>query len=277
MITCGTASGERRVAHGAFKARGVTLIELIVVIAIIAILIAVIMPAISNARQAAYKTAALSQEHQLGLAAMLYTNDFDTRMVPSTNYGIPETEPERIWSVNLFGYAGNNKGPFIAKGSNGMYPGSWKLRGWGSFGMNAATSIDVEDGCEESQEDKQSCDSFTEAAIVDKSDNPALVPLFTTTPAGPTEKNYRGYEFNPYNGLPRPDNVRESAPLVSDIDLVPDFYVLPPDLLKAVFARYNATGKKEGFAPVLFADGHSKAYSAKAIEFGKTGILWRFR
>lgn len=256
---------------------GMTLIELIVVIAIIAVLVAIIFPAIANARQAANKVAAIGQERQLGLAAELYANDSDGYSAPSTNYSLDPTDPDRIWPGLLFGYAGDSKAAFIAKGSKGQYPGTWHLRGWGSFGMNSATAVDPDLGCQESDDDKTNCSAFTTATVIDKAANPAFVPLFTTTPEGPTEKNYRGYEFNAYNGLPRTDNVDESPPLISDRDLVPELPVLPGDFIKAVFARYNSTGLDEGFAPVVFADGHAKAYTAKQIKTGKTGILWRFR
>src|SRR5438034_10750410 len=114
---------------------GMTLIELIVVIAIIAVLAAIIFPAIANARQAANKTAAMGQEQQLGMAAMLYSNDFDGYSAPSTNYSLSTEDPGRMWTTVLFTYAGNSKAAFIAKGSKGQFPGSWRLRGWGSFGM----------------------------------------------------------------------------------------------------------------------------------------------
>lgn len=257
--------------------KAMTLIELIVVIAIIAVLVAIIFPAIANARQAANKTAAISQERQLGLAAELYSNDSDGYSAPSTNYTLDPTDQNRMWPNLLFGYAGDSKAAFIAKGSKGQYPGSWHLRGWGSFGMNSATAVDPDFGCEETDKDKTSCYAFTSSTVIDKAANPALVPLFATTPEGPTEKNYRGYEFNPYNGLPRTDDVEQSPPLVSDRDLVQELIILPGDYIKAVFARYNSTGLDEGVAPVLFADGHAKVYSAKQIKTGKTGILWRFR
>ncbi len=256
---------------------GMTLIELLVVITIIAVLVAIIMPTIANTRQAAYKTGALKQLQTLSQASMLYSADYDTFIAPSTNYGVSEDDEGRMWTQTLFTYAGHSKQPFIAKGSNGQYPGSWKLRGWGSFGMNSATALDLINGCDETQLDKSSCSAFNEPVIVDKSLNPSAIPLFTSTPAGDTAKNYRGWEFNPYNGLERDSNIMESAPLVSDRDLVQEFVVLPGDYIKAVYARYNATGKDEGFAPIVFADGHAKVFSAKQIAYGKTGILWRFR
>ena len=256
---------------------GLTLVELIVVIAIIAILVAIIFPTIASTRNAAYKTAAIKQLQTLGQAAAIYSGDYDSFIVPSTNYGLSEDDPNRMWSLLIFSYAGKSKDPFIAKGTNGQYPGSWKLRGWGSFGYNAATSIDYDNGCTEDMEDKTDCSAFTDGTSLDKTVDPSHVPFFTSTPSGDTTKNYRGYEYNPYNGLPRDDDVTQSPPLVSDRDLVPELPLLTGDLIKAVYCRYNPDGDDDGVAPIVFADSHAKVYSAKAIHFGKTGIIWRFR
>jgi prepilin-type N-terminal cleavage/methylation domain-containing protein len=54
-----------------------TLIELLVVIAIIAILAAILFPVFAQAKLAAKKTADLSNLKQLGLASMMYVNDYD--------------------------------------------------------------------------------------------------------------------------------------------------------------------------------------------------------
>ena len=61
-----------------------TLIELLVVIAIIAILAAILFPVFAQARNAAKKTASISNLKQLGPGTQMYNNDADACYPHST-------------------------------------------------------------------------------------------------------------------------------------------------------------------------------------------------
>ena len=65
----------KRTGRGAF-----TLIELLTVIAIIAILAAILFPVFAKAREKANQTSCLSNQKQIGLGFMMYATDYDQRL-----------------------------------------------------------------------------------------------------------------------------------------------------------------------------------------------------
>jgi prepilin-type N-terminal cleavage/methylation domain-containing protein/prepilin-type processing-associated H-X9-DG protein len=133
-------------------ARGFTLVELLVVIGIIALLVALLLPALNRARQQAVGLRCLSQLRQFGTYMQMYVNNNNGKIIPSNVYSSTGEYNGASWAwvhwMWLWGdYAKYDKSfgqlmcpardasrdPYIAAGQVGWDIASSRLH----YGMNA--------------------------------------------------------------------------------------------------------------------------------------------